>query len=182
MIAAFSVYFNPRSPYGERLYAVPLISGFSFISIHAPLTGSDRLSEIIVARVKKFQSTLPLRGATTDHSTACKRDRFQSTLPLRGATSMGLDEPRYFGISIHAPLTGSDRRPIIRQKATCHFNPRSPYGERQFPPFFVSRGRRFQSTLPLRGATQPISPEAGVLLISIHAPLTGSDLKSWIRA
>ena len=36
---------------------------------------------------------------------------------------------------------------------------------------------RFQSTLPLRGATLDICPEMAATEISIHAPLTGSD--SW---
>ena len=34
-------------------------------------------------------------------------------------------------ISIHAPRTGSDRRPYSFQHAANYFNPRSPHGERQ---------------------------------------------------
>ena len=34
----------------------------------------------------------------------------------------------------------------------------------------------FQSTLPLRGATVIFSPVDSANLISIHAPLTGSDM------
>ena len=33
---------------------------------------------------------------------------FQSTLPLRGATGSELDRQQTVGISIHAPLAGSD--------------------------------------------------------------------------
>ena len=100
-------------------------------------------------------------------------------------------------ISIHAPLTGSDlsretlkpqdldfnprspygERPLRRQISVTrsNFNPRSPYGER---PECVGEGAfdaQFQSTLPLRGATQPRELTGERKTISIHAPLTGSD-------
>ena len=78
-------------------------------------------------------------------------------------------------ISIHAPLTGSDPTDTAVRISPADFNPRSPYGERPWCLLLLEGGIIFQSTLHLRGATQPISPEAGVLLISIHAPLTGSD-------
>ena len=35
------------------------------------------------------------------------------------------------GISIHAPLTGSDLRPDAQVWDIDNFNPRSPYGERR---------------------------------------------------
>ena len=55
-------------------------------------------------------------------------------------------------ISIHAPLTGSDRSGWEFGQPDTYFNPRSPYGER-------------------RPATSILCPWR----ISIHAPLTGSD-------
>ena len=56
-----------------------------------------------------------------------------------------------------------------------YFNPRSPYGERQGIVVFISLFMIFQSTLPIRGATDR-GVLAGLLLgISIHAPHTGSD-------
>ena len=66
-------------------------------------------------------------------------------------------------ISTHAPRTGSDFRPSMRSRAFWYFNPRSPHGERrshQRPP--AAGGRRFQPTLPARGAThQRAAPAAG---------------------
>ena len=35
------LYFNPRSPYGERLSSLAGCQPLLLISIHAPLTGSD---------------------------------------------------------------------------------------------------------------------------------------------
>ena len=43
---------------------------------------------------------------------------------------MGIDSIDY-EISIHAPLTGSDRDTRQHMHLTNNFNPRSPYGERQ---------------------------------------------------
>ena len=56
-------------------------------------------------------------------------------------------------ISIHAPLTGSDH----------------------FDLFANADNVEFQSTLPLRGATNWLSLKSMSISISIHAPLTGSD-------
>ena len=150
---SIALYFNPRSPCGERHLAARM----------------QRPSH-------PFQSTLPVRGATSPHF---QRNRafaqFQSTLPVRGATP---DDSRRY-------VCGSD------------FNPRSPCGERPgFSPA-VSRKASFQSTLPVRGAThvnratdlaikfQSTLPVRGatytvdqfreMFTISIHAPRAGSD-------
>ena len=85
----------------------------------------------------------------------------------------------------------------LAYKYLSNFNPRSPYGERRKIKNTESITAEFQSTLPLRGATnlrvirrlvsifQSTLPLRGATLgsggtytyplISIHAPLTGSD-------
>ena len=166
---------------------------------------------------------------------------FQSTLPLRGATGHLQRGQKDTGISIHAPLAGSDIVPNRTLYESFNFNPRSPCGERQRAVHFMSRpkdfnprspcgerlntlnelakaldfnprspcgerreccrvcamsyyfnprspcGERrlsvtghfypigFQSTLPLRGATHPSHHIFCRRIISIHAPLAGSD-------
>ena len=80
--------FNPRSPHGERLpreicEPVPVP-----ISIHAPRTGSDTLEVTTKPIFRRFQSTLPARGATVGNS----------------------HHINLMHISIHAPRTGSDSR------------------------------------------------------------------------
>ena len=57
-------YFNPRSPYGERHFGIEDVAAALYISIHAPLTGSDSIRKQIAVLCLRFQSTLPLRGAT----------------------------------------------------------------------------------------------------------------------
>ena len=145
------------------------------ISIHAPRTGSDGTSIWRFPPCRVFQSTLPARGATSAGEPRRYLTIFQSTLPARGATVRRQPLRRVLRISIHAPRTGSDVfadcniRRVTRFQSTlpargatatyparflslCHFNPRSPHGER----------RDELNTLTKR-------------LISIHAPRTGSD-------
>ena len=100
---------------------------------------------------------------------------FQSTLPLRGATLSACLHSRLVKISIHAPLTGSDLPHHGRIGRQVHFNPRSPYGERQRAHLLTTGTAGFQSTLPLRGATAEPIVDRFKCGISIHAPLTGSD-------
>ena len=61
-----------------------------------------------ISSQQKFQSTLPLRGATANASTPTAVVKFQSTLPLRGATRAALTSDDSDVISIHTPLAGSD--------------------------------------------------------------------------
>ena len=79
-------------------------------------------------------------------------------------------------ISIHAPRAGSDRLRQIGTQIACHFNPRSPCGERPESEYGSITARIFQSTLPVRGATLQPLPESSQPCISIHAPRAGSDV------
>ena len=80
--------------------------------------------------------------------------QFQSTLPSQGATDLPEGIASVLDISIHAPLTGSDRTFLILN----------------------IRGTIFQSTLPSQGATSEGASRLHTQGISIHAPLTGSDV------
>ena len=172
-----SSYFNPRSPCGERRRPRQPRDRPRDISIHAPRAGSDtergdngfgstdfnprspcgeRLTLCASTdRPFLFQSTLPVRGATSGkRGFPIPFTQFQSTLPVRGATSAFCVDSRGCKISIHAPRAGSDY--IGAESVHCigHFNPRSPCGERRF---WIAKNRangKFQSTLPVRGATR----------------------------
>ena len=123
-------YFNPRAPYGARLY-------------------SRRRSITI--------------------------DRFQSTRPIRGATAVTTGLSWASRISIHAPHTGRDSLCESKRLDQQDFNPRAPYGARLLRPILSHGINIFQSTRPIRGATNHIqSAELGIR-ISIHAPHTGRD-------
>ena len=80
------------------------------------------------------------------------------------------------GISIHAPRGGSDNRRPKYPAEPQDFNPRSPWGERLQDGWLVCPiCNRFQSTLPVGGATGPNSIHDLLKNISIHAPRGGSD-------
>ena len=148
------LYFNPRSPWGERLAIPWVIAQVVQISIHAPRGGSDTPSfSAIRDCMEVFQSTLPVGGATQHFLYQSKLSRFQSTLPVGGATTYLYDVMNPLNISIHPPRGGSDMITLLLVFLVLNFNPRSPWGERRT---MCCRGRwgwRFQSTLPVGGAT-----------------------------
>ena len=128
----------------------------------------------------RFQSTLPLRGATAEQLLRLQTNSFQSTLPLRGATRHRVLRPCpgcYFNphspcgerlaytyatpsliwtlFQSTLPLRGATRIPRLSGQMIGDFNPHSPCGERRhWRRFQFVRGLLFQSTLPLRGATR----------------------------
>ena len=59
-----SAHFNPRSPCGERRKVDVLTVYRIRISIHAPRVGSDPNRRIRKRNPRRFQSTLPVWGAT----------------------------------------------------------------------------------------------------------------------
>ena len=145
------------------------------ISIHAPRGGSDS-----TGRRLWFSSP-----------------RFQSTLPVGGATGAGVFPAARVWISIHAPRGGSDSDDCSGNMMQSNFNPRSPWGERlsKVPistSFFHFNprspwGERPNLITPLvtqanfnprsPWGERPLSPVTiGLFIkISIHAPRGGSD-------
>ena len=82
----YQYHFNPRAPCGARLTGfMHRLSAFN-ISIHAPHAGRDIIVSSQTMDFDKFQSTRPMRGATSGKSFCCKVPAFQSTRPMRGAT------------------------------------------------------------------------------------------------
>ena len=79
------------------------------ISIHAPLTGCDRYHHSSYYHTKKHFNPRTPYGMRRS-STIIQRYLllFQSTHPLRDATSKGIYNSDIVAISIHAPLTGCD--------------------------------------------------------------------------
>ena len=150
-------YFNPRTPCGVRQRRSQVDQHTTCISIHAPLAGCDKSAGRRRWTSQLFQSTHPLRGATTASAVPPAISwQFQSTHPLRGATTVEDDDlPALVEISIHAPLAGCDSWPACTPPAQSHFNPRTPCGVRRSPRAENSARLEFQSTHPLRGATRP---------------------------
>ena len=169
-------YFNPRSPCGERR-VFPTNYGQAFISIRAPLAGSDIANYAGQAMGAIISIRAPLAGsdggpdgrpglyvisiraplAGSDDEFEAMRaiwEQFQSALPLRGATGSCFGRLRS-AVSFQSalPLRGATHRRLPSAVARRDFNPRSPCGER------------------------PIKISGGEICIgiSIRAPLAGSD-------
>ena len=94
---------------------------------------------------------------------------------MRGATGHRSRADHHIFISIHAPLAGRDDGRPRRQEGERYFNPRAPCGARPCTVSPSSVRVPFQSTRPLRGATQAAVDYSSSHSISIHAPLAGRD-------
>ena len=104
-----------------------------------------------------------------------QRVQFQSTLPLRGATPAGPGDEPVQGISIHAPLAGSDLPPGRHTSCPGNFNPRSPCGERRPARNRTWTTSYFNPRSPCGERHYWVTHYVNGLPISIHAPLAGSD-------
>ena len=125
--------------------------------------------------------------------------KFQSTLPVWGATQMQIPLPvRPIDFNPRSPC-GERQLPALQRGTDGHFNPRSPCGERHFNDVYsvllddisihaprvgsdLTNGVSamstplFQSTLPVWGATSLAADTIpAIAVISIHAPRVGSD-------
>ncbi len=181
---------------GATAFVVPVLTAL-LISIRAPLAGSDWRESVYEAYVRQFQSALPLRGATRHERRPGQQGGISIRAPLAGSDALVGVGGVPHQISIRAPLAGSDRPRRRRSRSPSYFNPRSPCGERRrrtarsrSRSYFNPRspcGERlstvsctgawfqFQSALPLRGATAMCAPRISMQIISIRAPLAGSD-------
>ena len=172
---AFRVRFQSTLPArGATICAGPGVRNKEFQST-LPARGATP-SATRAFGTSRFQSTLPARGATFKGALAgigsgisIHAPRTGSDGRLGGSPHRGVDfNPRSphgerqvkaravnqsKDISIHAPRTGSDQRGEDRHYYIRHFNPRSPHGERRHHHLRLGVYRRFQSTLPARGAT-----------------------------
>ena len=106
--------------------------------------------------------------------------RFQSTRPIRGATTYRRTAKYYCKISIHAPHTGRDLVSHSTAETMTEISIHAPHTGRDLAREALTMvDAIFQSTRPIRGATCPrVDFLILFLLISIHAPHTGRDGKA----
>ena len=191
--------FNPRSPCGERQGMVVLMRAFTGISIHAPRAGSDENALKNWSTLSSFQSTLPVRGATSKEDKQKMETTISIHAPRAGSDLTGMSDPeKWIRFQSTLPVRGATSFSRAAFAGSCYFNPRSPCGERRgagrrirgnrlisiHAPragsdiqklAFLSDSLGFQSTLPVRGATQRQKNRWELFYISIHAPRAGSD-------
>ena len=169
-------HFNPRTPCGVRppSYICHLLrcifqsthplrgatlhaavgTDARAISIHAPLAGCDTRARRSAGSRYHFNPRTPcgvrLRAA---YPWGCDRAHFNPRTPCGVRRTWATGSSATFCISIHAPLAGCDGN-----------------GE-----LGITLMSKFQSTHPLRGATDYVLSNCYVVRISIHAPLAGCD-------
>ena len=147
--------FNPRAPYGARLFhPSPVLVGAD-ISIHAPHMGRDRGHAGDEQLEKQYFNPRAPYGARHPLYTALRhRILFQSTRPIWGATvRITLAGRDYIEFQSTRPIWGAtqvDRAGDVRRK---NFNPRAPYGARHGRKEWEIGVSPFQSTRPIWGAT-----------------------------
>ena len=101
---------------------------------------------------------------------------FQSTLPMRGATSYRLPQGLLFAnFNPHSPCGERQRRNYHVEVEFCHFNPHSPCGERRSGSPGSRAIRDFNPHSPCGERRRGESVAAMMERISIHTPHAGSD-------
>ena len=85
----FASHFNPRIPCGMRHTPVSLCSDFSYFNPRIPCGMRPTASVIFTSDAFRFQSTHPMRDATTPWCLIQLAEQFQSTHPMRDATGLG---------------------------------------------------------------------------------------------
>ena len=149
--------------------------GAFIISILAPHEGCDFCARDNESARRTFQSSHPMRGATTAHVHIDARNLFQSSHPMRGATTVRLfpvpmsifqsshpmrgatrgqiDPAFHQQISILAPHEGCDRRELVVDLKRIQFQSSHPMRGATERFYRAGRYDRFQSSHPMRGAT-----------------------------
>ena len=148
-----------HAPRGGSDATMPRRSREKQISIHAPRGGSDHLPPAIGPVAQHFNPRSPWGERLNASHAGQTQFLFQSTLPVGGATQrvarrtdaipISIHAPRggsdlctatnhllVGDISIHAPRGGSDTASDTVEAYCSDFNPRSPWGERQYIPQF----------------------------------------------
>ena len=123
------------------------------ISIHAPYAGSDDITGLSFSELK-ISIHAPYAGSDpSQFNSFSVWYRFQSTLPMQGATN-GLCK-LFSGCNFNPRSLCRERHGIfLDSDIQGNFNPRSLCRERQARHLKLLHLQQFQSTLPMQGATR----------------------------
>ena len=152
-----ALYFNPRSPHGERPLRQTDTPPEQLISTHAPRTGSDTCARVM-DRIPAISTHAPRTGsdfysllvgqcALPHFNPRSPHGERRNISPIKISQKVNFNPRSPHGerltprrgfiptttISTHAPRTGSDLNPVDSHKSFYDFNPRSPHGERRPP-------------------------------------------------
>ena len=150
-----------------------------WISIHAPRVGSDSEFRMLTAHRILFQSTLPVWGATRQHSIKKLTHGYFNPRSPCGERHI-LHSTLVRGIDFNPRSPCGERRVCSHHQSFFprYFNPRSPCGERpwtQATP--VLPDPIFQSTLPVWGATVLDALPVAYFVFQSTLPVWGATVK-----
>ena len=171
-----STGFNPRAPCGARRHLFQRVRTAGTVSIHAPHAGRDHGKTPQGIGDTSFNPRAPC-GARLHIPVQSLNTAYVSIhAPHAGRDDLNPATVDYADVSIHAPHAGRDSFTFCRKEWGKSFNPRAPCGARPLPVRVSThrccfnprapcgarlRGRTvsvllewFQSTRPMRGATQ----------------------------
>ena len=151
-----------------------------FQSTH-PMRGATSLIGMMTVNKRLFQSTHPMRGATLscDTTKACVQN-FNPRTPCGVRRKSCYNQKKKGGISIHAPHAGCDRILAYQRAYRDHFNPRTPCGVRRFAPPVPAAEDYISIHAPPAGcdayAREPAQPQQAT---SIHTPMRRGATFRW---
>ena len=116
-----------------------------------------------------------MRGAKYHHHQCLHLPKFQSTLPMRGATIARGFVINASCISIHAPHAGSDRW-VNQNDPRYPISIHAPHAGSEWPYPEHLTYRRFQSTLPMRGAIKIDVTKSITNTFQSTLPMRGASL------
>ena len=147
-----------------------------WISIHAPRAGRDAVRRTRLCPRRHFNPRAPCGARLKKLQAGDVHDKFQSTRPVRGATTIKPNSKPQQGISIHAPRAGRDDFGYAQQRYRKDFNPRAPCGARRSECPNAHRQAAISIHAPRAGRDHRHEHHLSHLrLISIHAPRAGRD-------
>ena len=146
------------------------------ISIHAPRAGRDSGLSVNIHKVSNFNPRAPCGARPSKSTKAITASTFQSTRPVRGATTPGKPPTLYPDISIHAPRAGRDNSGSSGWQLADDFNPRAPCGARPRFTWPAGYDTTFQSTRPVRGATLLSVLVYLIIIFQSTRPVRGATL------
>ena len=138
------------------------------------MRGATRNCERMRTESRDFNPRTPCGVRRRRSGKPAKKYSFQSTHPMRGATTVDNGHLMTIPISIHAPHAGCDGKGFSSLLSYTDFNPRTPCGVRQLSLKRCSRRVEFQSTHPMRGATKLRQHHASIKLFQSTHPMRGA--------
>ena len=175
-VSAVMTGFQSTRPVRGATEILPCLSCDDRVSIHAPRAGRDISGSDLRTRTRGFNPRAPCGARLGLYIIKYLRRWFQSTRPVRGATTRKLtmvaDLP---GFNPRAPCGARQNLPTLYEREAWFQSTRPVRGATEKYHGFLSRPSRFQSTRPVRGATHTPLPSDEQNIVSIHAPRAGRD-------